>query len=223
MVHKTQTLYVKKSILFNIVEFLDLEYITQRERVRESESDLVIKKLFYAAGINGAEMLNFEENLYDYVNSPQNLKYSLREKRQKLLAMDILIHKAKDTFSKEPNWSNIPYELHFDFFYEAYCLIFHPLVYLYFMDFLCNKHLNEMKNAFDAIRELEYIVSSVCKYDDRPMAHLILGIVYQEVKRFDDALYQYETSLSFRDTSNSAFYRRNALEKFIIECKKKMN
>lgn len=162
---------------------------------------------FYA-GINGAEILELDKNLYDYVNSPQNLRYSLREKRKKLLAMDILIHKAKDTFSKEPNWSNIPDEIRFDFLFEGYCLIFHPLVYLYFMDFLCNKHLNEMNNAFDAIRELEYIVSSVCKHDDRPMAHLTLGIVYEEVERFDDALYQYKTTLSFRDTNTSALCRK---------------
>lgn len=92
--------------------------------------------------------------------------------------MDIFIYKAKDIFLKELNWSNISYEFYFDFFYEVYCLIFYFLVYFYFMDFLCNKYLNEMKNVFDVIRELEYIVFSVCKYDDRLMAYFILGIVY---------------------------------------------
>lgn len=73
--------------------------------------------------------------LGEYVSSPQNLRYSLREKREKLLALEIFIPRVTDSVTKTPNWRNIPNEIHFDLLFQRHCLIIHPLVYLYFCVF----------------------------------------------------------------------------------------
>lgn len=75
--------------------------------------------------------------LGEYVLSPQNLRYSLREKREKLLALDIIITRVTDSVTKTPNWRNIPDEIHFDLVFQRHLLIINPLVYLYFFLFFC--------------------------------------------------------------------------------------
>lgn len=153
-----------------------------------------------------------------YVISPQNLRYSLREKREKLLALNILILKVTDMVTKKPNWRNIPDEIHFDLLFHRHYLNIHPLVYLYFLCFLCNKHLKKMDNALAALKQLEYLFPTICKNKDTPEAHLILGILYEEVKRFDEAVYHYDVSFSLRNSFTSALYRKFLVRRFVELC-----
>lgn len=51
-----------------------------------------------------------------------------------------------------------------------------------------------MDNALAALKQLEYFFSNIFKNEGTPEALLILGILYEEVKRFDEAVYQYGVS-----------------------------
>lgn len=167
--------------------------------------------------------MKLDETFLEYLCSPRNLRYSLREKREKLLAMDIIIHKETDVVTKIPNWKNIPDEIHFDLLFQRTSMIIHPLVYLYFLKFLCCKHLRRKDDASAALEELEVAVAEVCKHDDKPVAHLILGILYEEDKRFDEAISQYEVSLSLRSTFTSALCRSYLVRKYIKFCTPEAN
>lgn len=182
-----------------------------------------LSKFTFFAGINGADIMKLDETFLEYLCSPRNLRYSLREKREKLLAMDIIIHKETDVVTKTPNWRNIPDEIHFDFLFQRTSMIIHPLVYLYFFKFLCCKHLKRKDDASAALKELEITVAEVCKHDDKPVAHLILGILYEEDKRFDEAISQYEVSLSLRSTFTSALCRSYLVRKYIKCCTPEAN
>lgn len=155
--------------------------------------------------------------LEEYVLSPQNLRYS-REKREKLLALDIIITRVTDSVTKTPNWRNIPDEIHFDLVFQRHLFIINPLVYLYFLCFLCNKHLKKMDNALAALKQLEYFFPTICKYEDTAGAHLILGILYEEVERFDEVVYHYDVSFSLRSSFTSALYRKFLVRRFVKSC-----
>lgn len=134
---------------------------TEAIRIVEDTSRSLGKITFYA-GINGANIMKLDEETFlEYLCSPRNLRYSLREKREKLLAMDIIIHKETDSVTKIPNWRNIPDEIHFDLLFQRTSLIIHPLVYLYFLKFLCCKHLRRRDDASSALKELEFAVAKV--------------------------------------------------------------
>lgn len=182
-----------------------------------------LSKFTFYAGINGADITKLDETFLEYLYSPRNLRYSLREKREKLMAMDIIIHKETDVVTKTPNWKNIPDEIHFDLLFQRTSMIIHPLVYLYFLKFLCCKHLKRKDDASAALKELEITVAEVCKYDDKPVAHLILGILYEEDKRFDEAICQYEVSLSLRSTFTSTLCRSYLVRKYIKFCTPEAN
>lgn len=109
--------------------------------------------------------------------------------------------------TKTPNWGNIPDELCFDLLFLRLCLIIHQLVYLYFLCFLCNKRLKKMDNALAALKQLEYFSPNICKNGGTPEAHLILGILYEEVECFDEAVYPYDVSFSLRLFFTSALCR----------------
>lgn len=156
--------------------------------------------------------------LGEYVLSPQNLRYSLGEKRENRLALDIIITRVTDSVTKKPNWRNIPDEIHFDLVFQRHLLIINPLVYLYFLCFLCNKHLKKMDSALAALKQLEYFFPTICKNGDTPEAHLILGILYEEVKRFDEAVYHYDVSFSLRNSFTSALYRKFLVRRFVELC-----
>ena len=175
-------------------------------------------KFTFYCSINNANVLNCNKVAYEYVFQYKCRKYSLEEKRRKLLAMDIIIHGVTDVFTKAANERNIPKELLFDLLFQRGALVVHPLVYLYFLEFLCYKHLVRNDEATTAHRKLENIVLNVCMYDDRSVAHLILGISFEENKRYDDALRHYDLSLSLRSSFTSALCRGYLVKKFIALC-----
>ena len=192
------------------------EYLQVIKMIKDIKAKL--GKFTFYCGINNAEILNYNEVLGEYVFSHECRKYSLEEKRRKLLAMDIIIHGVTDVSTKAAIEKNIPKELLFDLLFQRGSLVVHPLVYLYFLEFLCCKHLVRNDEATKAHRELENIVLNVCMYGDRPVAHLILGISFEENRRYDDALRHYELSLSLRSRFTSALCRGYLLKKFIKLC-----
>ena len=196
--------------------YCEAEYLQVVQMIGDVKASL--GKFTFCAGINNADILNYNEVLAEYVFSHECRKFSLEEKRRKLLAMDILIHKVTDVFTKAKNERNIPKELWFDLLFQRMALVVHPLVYLYFLEFLCYKHLLRNDKATTARSELENIVLNVCKFEDRPIAHLILGITYEENKRYDDALRHYDLSLSLRSRFTSALCRGYLVKKFIKLC-----
>lgn len=75
-----------------------------------------------------------------------------------------------------------------------------------------------MGNALAALKQLEYFFPTICKYEDTAGAHLILGILYEEVERFDEAVYYYDVSFSLRNSFTSALYRKFLVRGFVKLC-----
>lgn len=195
------------------------KYTSAMKIVEDTKKSLGIFTFFAYCGdphIMNIEIIHWL--LGGYVISPQNLRYSLREKRENLLALDIIILRVTDSVKKTPNWRNIPDEIHFDLLFHRHYLIIHPLVYLYFLCFLCNKHQKKMDNALAALKQLEYLILNICKNEDTAEVHLILGIIYEEVKRYDEAVYQYDVSYSLRSSFTSALIRSDLVRKFVKLC-----
>ncbi|XP_048781236.1 uncharacterized protein LOC125683809 [Ostrea edulis] len=189
----------------NVIELID-------------ETKMKFGKFTFFAGINNADVLNFDEVLLQYAFSVTPLRHSLQEKREMLLAMDMIIQKETDVFTKTPNRKNIPDKIQFDMLFQRTSMVIHPLVYLYFLEFLCHKHLGRSKDAIMALGHLEATVFNVCKHDDLHFAHLFLGIAFEDEKRFDDALHQYEVSFSKRESFSSALCRTYLMKKYIQSC-----
>lgn len=59
---------------------------------------------------------------------------------------------------------------------------------------------------------------NIFKNEDTPEAHLILGILYEEVKRYDEAVFQYDMSFSLRSSFTSALCRSYLVRKFVKLC-----
>ncbi|XP_061186718.1 uncharacterized protein LOC133194823 [Saccostrea echinata] len=182
-----------------------------------------LKKFTFYAGINNAEVAKLHEVLPEYAFSPTVQRSSLREKREGLLAMDIIIRKEiiwteRDVFTKRPNRENTPSELQFDILFQRTSLVIHPLVYLHFLNFLCQKHLDQNNYAKKALTDLEDVVFEVCTHDDLPMAHLILGISYEKERRFEEALYHYKESYGRRSSYTSAICRAYLIQEYAQLC-----
>lgn len=99
------------------------KYTAVTKIVEDTKNSLEIFTFFENCG--SAHIMDIEtmhDLLGQYTISPQNLRYSLREKREKLLALDIIIPRVTDSVTKTPNWRNIPDEIHFDLF-QRHCLI----------------------------------------------------------------------------------------------------
>lgn len=88
------------------------KYTAVTKIVEDTKKSLEIFTFFENCG--GAHIMDnrtMHGILGQYAISPQNLRYSLREKREKLLALDIIIPGVTDSVTKTPNWRNIPDEL----------------------------------------------------------------------------------------------------------------
>ncbi|XP_061186707.1 uncharacterized protein LOC133194815 [Saccostrea echinata] len=181
-----------------------------------------LSKFTFYAGINTAEII--PDSIAEYAFSA-TVQRCLREKRERFLAMDIILRKEiiqkddeRGVFRKRPNRENTPSELHFDIFCQRTSLVIHPLVYLHFLNFLCQKHLDQNNYAKKALSELENVVFEVCKHDDLPMAHLILGISYEKERRFEDAVYHYKESYRKRSSYTSALWRAFFIQQYVQLC-----
>ncbi|XP_062575967.1 uncharacterized protein LOC134237840, partial [Saccostrea cucullata] len=122
---------------YGVGNFFQVSEIIQQIKTR-------LNLFTFYAGINSADIIKFHEILDVYGFSAQ--RFSLRQKREMLLAMDIIIRREiiwdeKGDYRARPNTENTPCELRFDILFQRKTLVIHPLVYLHFLNFLCQKHL----------------------------------------------------------------------------------